>query len=783
MKISKKAAVILLSAVLGGVAFAGVSGSSIAKKHSLIQTSGIKIYQLKFSSIKNAIDTSLSTVSVSSEDNNSIQFDYSNLADFGDGVATFNEGASFYNPDTGVGYNNAISGLQSIKVVYEGEGDLSISYGWSIGSGYEFKNQKLTNNTLFNFDNLLPKYFKIENHGEIAIDVTSIDVSYSCYADSPESPAYTITADYDNGTIISVSTDGSGNYSLPIPSREGYNFAGWIDENEDPFNASGTIVANRAVKATWTLDGTDTLDKLVRRAAAGVEIINITADFEITQTVQVYGDVTVACSSDHTLTRKTNFDGRLFNLNSNSSITFGHPDYAGLLTLDGNKDSGAKCDAGGGGVVYSSDETETINVYNANIINHSITDKNGAVFYTDGGTINIYGGLFKDNDSVHGTSEGGLYGGVIYSKSEAFVNIVASNENTITFDGNTAYDGGGAISVNGTTTLVVNGATFISNSTSSSNGYGGAIYCAGGASSTITNSSFESNISTNKGGAIYVSSGGEIGITDTVFETNSAKSGGAICLNGNNVASFSGTTFDGNTASAGGGAIYILSGGNITISNETSFISNTMTKSDAAAYGGAIYSSGSSLTIVGTNLEPILFDGNISSYHAGAIYLVSSTAEIENVKFVNNQTTHNSGNGGVVFIASSTCTFTSCIFGENGKGNSAVNNGGVLYSGSSSTITIENCTASYNSANIGGFASLNGTSLSVTIKNLTATNNSAKSAAKGHFIAVRSTGTTVYTDETQITTDLSPASWTDVFKGYKSISETITPNIQPIPAE
>lgn len=199
------------------------------------------------------------------------------------------------------------------------------------------------------------------------------------------------------------------------------------------------------------------------------------------------------------------------------------------------------------------------------------------------------------------------------------------------FVNNTANEGG-ALSVNGRATLVINHVEFSNNSA----GGGGALYTEGASTVTINDSLFQGNTAVVDGGAI--SNRGKTQITQTAFI-------------GNKVRKPSGSR----NAPNGGGAIYNLLTGRLAITT------CTFTKNQSDNDGGAI------LNFIGTTapdltwvvIDSSTFNENVAEHSGGAIanYLTSPLTLI-NSTITGNLAKDNGGGfynkGGVVQIQFST---------------------------------------------------------------------------------------------------------------------------------
>ncbi|MBR5154151.1 MAG: autotransporter domain-containing protein [Alphaproteobacteria bacterium] len=280
----------------------------------------------------------------------------------------------------------------------------------------------------------------------------------------------------------------------------------------------------------------------------------------------------------------------------------------------------------------------------------------------------------SDYDVHTGSAETGSYGSnytLIWVKG-----VQAETAQGAVFKNNIA-DNGGVFAIGGEpSSLKVNGATFDSNTSYAA---GGAISNYGGLS--ISNSTFKNNQSglikdkTLGGGAIAlgaVSSTDIASITNTLFENNTSyMDGGAIGTRHSSVANNSAAelnieaTFTGNKAHNNGGAIYnTFYAGTKGVTVKGDFTSNTAGKS-----GGAIYNDGAK-DLAGNNggvmtISDSTFTGNKAGEkgHGGAI-LDSGTLTVSNTTFKNNEA-YVSGAIGQANNATGSMTIENSIFEEN----------------------------------------------------------------------------------------------------------------------
>ena len=203
----------------------------------------------------------------------------------------------------------------------------------------------------------------------------------------------------------------------------------------------------------------------------------------------------------------------------------------------------------------------------------------------------------------------------------------------------------------------------------------------------------------NVGGAIYNES--KFSSEGDLFKKNTASYGGVI-LNRNTLKVVS-STFEGNTAGLGG-AVY-----NVYTMESTE---NSVYKSNSATYGGAIYnqykltlsggeftentaSLGGAIYSVATtdsdkkvtyaiiNIDGVLFNKNVGSVYAGALYLAGNYTKIENSIFKENSAELY---GGAILVGDSgdTLTINSTTF----EGNYIGSSGGAIFNAGSIEMNI-----------------------------------------------------------------------------------------------
>lgn len=336
------------------------------------------------------------------------------------------------------------------------------------------------------------------------------------------------------------------------------------------------------------------------------------------------------------------------------------------------------------------------------------------------------GATFDGNTATTGSHQsGGAIAMWQDAKDHGDIKSTLTATNAI-FKNNTAGNVGGAISVGENAGTANVGGLFESNSANN----GGAIYNADTVT-IATGSQFNTNTVTGQGGAIFNSGNLSVG-DNTIFSENSAAQGGAISnLDGTvemgNGIQFKGNTalnagaisnvgtsagsasltlgdnvlFEGNKVDAYAGAI-LSQNANLKIGDNAQFIGNESGDLNGGNSGGAIamdsnQATGQSTAIIGDNG---VFDGNISTKSAGAIYVYESNgADIafkvgNNATFTNNQAAANGGAIGVYGAGGTIDGAEGFLIGSNAtfSGNTAQKDGGAIYvsdfGGKSATLSV-----------------------------------------------------------------------------------------------
>ncbi len=235
---------------------------------------------------------------------------------------------------------------------------------------------------------------------------------------------YHIIVDLGNGETYSVGVGANGVYTLATPVKIGYNFLGWKDSAGNAFEGSGTVSENCIVSAVWELDGTDTLEKLIKRAEAGVDKIVITADIIVNKPIFISYNTTIYSDEDHTLLRAPNYAGDIFVVGQDKygtdSILYHRVGVLtlgggkGVLTIDGNRDNltvtvvGSAVYVADSGILNLHNGTRIVNnlklgndrvLRNTDYVSvYTVERAGGAAILSLNATVNMYGGVIDNNE-------------------------------------------------------------------------------------------------------------------------------------------------------------------------------------------------------------------------------------------------------------------------------------------------------------------------------------------------------------------------------------------------
>ena len=306
--------------------------------------------------------------------------------------------------------------------------------------------------------------------------------------------------------------------------------------------------------------------------------------------------------------------------------------------------------------------------------------------------LNIYGGSFKDNETVHvetKTASGSIANkggyGVIYSKGA--VNVKGG-----TYQGGKALLGGAFFVAGAKGVLTIETATITGNYAKG----GGAIVLQSGATVNLKGGTISKNECGGAGGgAIYVSTDAVLNMTGGSVSGNTSPGNGGALYVTKSQANLLGGQISGNTAGVNGAGVYV--------NRATAVFNGTAVKNNAAKNNaGGVYGAGATLI----QLDKSELSGNTAKNGAGVYAtqnvlnsettLYSTVVVNEGAQVLNNKAETNCG--GIMLVGKES------VLNLNGgviSGNTAKNGAGVLAQ-TSSTVNMKGGKITGNKASVGG---------------------------------------------------------------------------------
>jgi predicted outer membrane repeat protein len=343
-----------------------------------------------------------------------------------------------------------------------------------------------------------------------------------------------------------------------------------------------------------------------------------------------------------------------------------------------------------GGFLYIN--RSNLEAYNSNFADNMAIQESGGVFYVHNASVSLhnctcshnraatYAGvidavensIISVNDSIFTDNTAGYDGGAL----TIFWNSIINMDNSV-FMNNTATYTGGAVTIDQTRAAnMIKNSVFINNSAD----LGGAIF-SHESDATIMQSFFLNNTATQYAGAFLIISDSHVIINDSIFLDNVARVfGGALRVQNFSSLTTYNNTYGGNLASIehSQGGVIQLEERSLFIANNSEFISNR------AGSGGAISMQNST-----SFLSHCMFRLNQVRDDGGALHVITAShIDIKSSTFVSN-----SAPSLASIRESPECSVPQ---------DSCFSTGGVVQIALVSSIIMDNCTFTNNSAEYGG---------------------------------------------------------------------------------
>ncbi|MDF9831852.1 autotransporter-associated beta strand protein [Ereboglobus sp. PH5-5] len=312
-------------------------------------------------------------------------------------------------------------------------------------------------------------------------------------------------------------------------------------------------------------------------------------------------------------------------------------------------------------------------------INNDIVGRGPGLSLRASGTLDLQNVRFgdKDNPALGNINRQSGQGGGALSITAADALLELRNGEFYYNKSTLGGASGGAIQIASGARSIIDGATFLGNS--SANIAGAILYNSINQSHILKNAVFTSNTAASRGSAVSVYAG-TVAMTDVAFygnkttNTSLAHPGGAVHIVAAARATIDGAVFEQNSSSIiGGGAISVYATGITTITSATFGNATDLTRGNFSSNGagGAILESGSSNLV----LNNAAFYGNFTSTgNGGAIaVLAGGTLSVNGGVFVSNSVGPTAGSqGSAIHLAADTvATITSATFANNNSSSHA----------------------------------------------------------------------------------------------------------------
>ncbi|MBK7917767.1 MAG: beta-propeller fold lactonase family protein [Chloroflexi bacterium] len=353
----------------------------------------------------------------------------------------------------------------------------------------------------------------------------------------------------------------AANNNAPVSTNNGADCPAGSGADTITFSVSGSIkfVESMYINSEININGPIILDG---NKATNLFMVSSNGRFNLLNLTLQNGKSGFAGAIQGNGDGKINAVGVSF-IGNESTINGGAIQTNAALNLLGCNFSGNKAAQRGGAIDFNGGASEALNIGGSNFAGNIADQKGGAIALVSTSPMHISDTVFSGNIATG--SQNGHGGGAIFIENSYEDNAITIERSP--FNGNLTPGG-----------------------------QGGAIYLSGSIPVTITNSSFNANISgsfrSGKGGAIYADSS-NLSLVKTAFNANiSSRDASNIGGNGGAIFNLSGTvkaansSFFANVADNGqGGALY----NNDNSANAIYELRNVTISGNSAGSGGAVY--------------------------------------------------------------------------------------------------------------------------------------------------------------------------------------------------
>ena len=353
---------------------------------------------------------------------------------------------------------------------------------------------------------------------------------------------YTVTYNLDGGKMpnnfTSETHNGYTSFTLPTPTREGYDFTGWYTPENERVGENGkyTLTSDITLFAKWEAKGSQdnpitNWDDLVAVMTEVGGDIYIFGDMTANKTLTVTKVSKLIANDAVTISRGDDFTSNFFNISSGVSLEIAGSENS-TITLDGGNSDTISADSP---LITVNGKLTLSNCTLQNNTNSALPNAFGGAVYVDGGTLNFSSGTIQnciagDAGAVYLTNGGSfeMSGGTIQNCEASLSGgaVWMDNGSSFIMDGGeisnckTTGNEGGALYITGTgCSALMKGTAKITGCQSTNKAAGGVNL--GGGTFTMTDDSCISDCTANTdGNGIYIN-GGTFNISGDAYVNSS----------------------------------------------------------------------------------------------------------------------------------------------------------------------------------------------------------------------------------------------------------------------
>ncbi|MFT5337839.1 MAG: putative outer membrane repeat protein, partial [Luteibaculaceae bacterium] len=281
----------------------------------------------------------------------------------------------------------------------------------------------------------------------------------------------------------------------------------------------------------------------------------------------------------------------------------------------------------GGAIYIQNSANKTLTIQNSTLSNNMAAQRGGGIFSLKGNTLIL-------SESTLAKNESGIMGGGIYADSSTV--LIQKSQLDSNFTTAIGSMGGGALYAYNSATLISDSSEINRNFNTGSSANGGALFIQGGALA-LRESKFNNNSTSNFGGAVFLTNSNDAQnqlALISMSKNSSSFKGGAIYIDSTSSTTIQDSRFSNNWTTEAGGAIALYRG-TLAISNSVLDSNQTLASPSELIGGGALSAHKGVCSINGTSFIANAVNGSLAS--GGAINNYRSNINVSNSTFAYNQ--------------------------------------------------------------------------------------------------------------------------------------------------